>query len=559
MAILPSEYPLLGLFSDGSGDEGRALFYGDSHLLTVARAGAGKNRCVILPNLIAYPGSVLVLDPKGENATITARWRKKFGSVKVFDPFKVIKDVDLPYAGRASFDPIAFIKKSASPISAAQMIGDALIIPSEKDPHWSQAAKLIIAAVLLFVATSPALDAPDVVNFCGPRRRTMRMVWNIIADQRYDGLQIDMVASPDPFISNQGSVLSGLRYANTPEGVKLVPVLNGKENAAKLSTLMTQCLGLFSEPGIMDALEGESVDFGTMQRETVSVYIVLPGSLASVHSRFMRLIIRAALSDIEDAGLYYPNSDGSRRPSTLFLLDEFATLGRFPVVTEAMGRMRGYGLKFWTFVQTASQLREHYGDTWEQIAANAGVVQYFGGTMDGYTADWFSKKTGEKTEVATGRGSSTAPASGVSTNESTFQRPVMYPSQVATFPQGKQVLKFLEIDGPIEAVMMYRDNPDHFPAFARWNAKPERKVPVYKPAPPKPSEPHSKPVSSASASVGTGTPKPAVSASAGSRMVIYCPADGQSLRVPVDRGKIRVSCPCGHKWEWSPPDMLAAE
>jgi hypothetical protein len=36
------------------------------------------------------------------------------------------------------------------------------------------------------------------------------------------------------------------------------------------------------------------------------------------------------------------------------------------------------------------------------------------------------------------------------------------------------------------------------------------------------------------------------------RRVIYCPADGQAVRVPADRGKIRVACPCGHKWEWSP-------
>lgn len=476
--------PLLGLLPDGR----EIGFPGDSHLLTTARAGAGKNRCVILPNLIRHPGSVLVLDPKGENATITAKWRaEKLGQpVYVFDPFHVVADEDLPASGRASFDPVAFVAQSMSPFSAAQQVADALIIPGDKDTHWADAARLVIAATLLFVATSPVIARDDLwVDVLGQRlTRTMRTVWSIIADDRYTNLQMFMVESTDPFISKQGSVLSGLRIVQeTVEGEDGKPftraafgkVLNGKENESKLSTLMTQCLGTFSEPGIMNTLEGKSVDFGSLSRVPSSVYIVLPGSLASVHARFMRLLIRCALAEIENAGLDYPMPDGSRRPSTLFILDEFATLGCFPAIPEAMGRMRGYGLKFWTFVQTLSQLKKHYGETWTEIPGNAGVVQYFGGTNDPFTAEYISKRTGEKTAGKTGRSSSTAPASGVSTSESVYGRPVLFPGEVASLPDGVQLLLFLGLNGPVKAGLMYRDKPDHFGDFMMWDRNRRRR------------------------------------------------------------------------------------
>src|SRR5207253_2157203 len=41
---------------------------GDRHLLTIAPTRAGKGTTTIIPNLLTYGGSALVVDPKGENA-----------------------------------------------------------------------------------------------------------------------------------------------------------------------------------------------------------------------------------------------------------------------------------------------------------------------------------------------------------------------------------------------------------------------------------------------------------------------------------------------------------
>ena len=49
----------------------------DRHLLTIAGSRAGKGVSMIIPNLIFYKGSAVIIDPKGENAARTAGRRGK--------------------------------------------------------------------------------------------------------------------------------------------------------------------------------------------------------------------------------------------------------------------------------------------------------------------------------------------------------------------------------------------------------------------------------------------------------------------------------------------------
>ena len=46
----------------------------------------------------------------------------------------------------------------------------------------------------------------------------------------------------------------------------------------------------------------------------------------------------------------------------LFLLDEFAALGRLEAVERAMGLMAGYGLQLWPILQDMGQLKDLYGE-----------------------------------------------------------------------------------------------------------------------------------------------------------------------------------------------------
>ena len=61
---------------------------GDGHILTIAPTGSGKGVSCIIPTLLTYTVPVIVIDPKGENAAVTAERRRQMGQqVHVIDPF----------------------------------------------------------------------------------------------------------------------------------------------------------------------------------------------------------------------------------------------------------------------------------------------------------------------------------------------------------------------------------------------------------------------------------------------------------------------------------------
>lgn len=60
------------------------------HVLACAPTGAGKGVGCVIPNLLAYPGSVVCLDVKGENIAVTAQARRDMGQdVWCLDPFGI--------------------------------------------------------------------------------------------------------------------------------------------------------------------------------------------------------------------------------------------------------------------------------------------------------------------------------------------------------------------------------------------------------------------------------------------------------------------------------------
>jgi len=87
---------------------------------------------------------------------------------------------------------------------------------------------------------------------------------------------------------------------------------------------------------------------------------------------------------------------GQPKERVLFLLDEFAHLGRMPPVQRHIGLAGGFGVTFWLIVQDVSQLRSTYGETWPTFLANVDVLQVFG-INDWDTAEYVSKMTGEAT------------------------------------------------------------------------------------------------------------------------------------------------------------------
>ena len=135
---------------------GRPLVFGGSeHVLLYAPTRSGKGVGVVIPNLLTWPDSVVVLDVKRENWDATAGFRAAHGqTVLLFDP--------LDTEGRtARFNPLGHIARGdrATVIDELQKLAVLLFPPPHTtDPFWAEAARTGFIGVGALVADSSDLS-----------------------------------------------------------------------------------------------------------------------------------------------------------------------------------------------------------------------------------------------------------------------------------------------------------------------------------------------------------------------------------------------------------------
>src|SRR6185437_1810443 len=120
------------------------------HTMVVAPTGVGKGVSCIIPFLLTCEESCVVIDFKGELASITAAVRRRLGQkIVILDPYKVVKQK----RQADTFNPLDFIAPNDQALDDCRDLAEALVIRTgeEKDPHWNDSAEAVIAAVIAVV------------------------------------------------------------------------------------------------------------------------------------------------------------------------------------------------------------------------------------------------------------------------------------------------------------------------------------------------------------------------------------------------------------------------
>lgn len=462
--------PILGI------KDGKIVRYnGDGHLLTVAKNGSGKDVSSVLVNAIKHTGSLVVIDPKGGVTRKTARYRAEVlgQDVYVFDPFHVVPDEFIPprrpvekvdedgvVTGeqptlRARYNPLSMVAKSDMPVALAKMQGAAIVIPDPGKPHWGQGGRSALAAYASYAALDPEYPLP----------RHYGSVWDDLNLPTSKTVRDDGEILPS-FFDIHLREMSRSQVAGGYPAREANRFIGGASDEMKSirQTIFTNAGAIFDDPQIIEAMSYSDLEFGTIQHKPTTIYLVLPGFLSDSHARWFRLMLACILGAVEREPVW---EHDDQRPRTLWLLNEFASLGRNDVLLEALPRMREYGCQYWVFVQDLNQLRYHYKDAWETFVSNCGVIQNFGGSADVFTAEYLSKMAGQTTAVVKNFTENTNVTAGVGTSYTRTLRPLVYPHEIATLnatPEDalKQMLIFTGV-GPTFAdrVLYYRDLPDY--------------------------------------------------------------------------------------------------
>ena len=133
------------------------------NLLSIAPTRSGKGASLILPNLLNLPDhSVFVIDPKGENALVSAAYRRDQGHrVLIFNPFGLHQE---EFAARGfeqfqCFNPLALLEVDDPALTDdIALIAEALIYEAQADreQHWTQSARGLIEFLIQYLVFDPA-------------------------------------------------------------------------------------------------------------------------------------------------------------------------------------------------------------------------------------------------------------------------------------------------------------------------------------------------------------------------------------------------------------------
>lgn len=344
---------------------------GERHLILFGPNGSGKGTRLLVPNLLSITGrSIVVIDPKGELASITAAYRRTVSNVVILNPFKVL---DLPCDG---FNPLAALDPDAPAFfEDVSGIAEALIKIEEHDPHWSESARGLLMAVVMWEVKEARREKR------APLLENVRRIFTE-PDEKVDGRFVGGFRRTVLQMMDEG----GFEIASLIGRF----MRDNEEIASILSTADRQTWWILSKQ-MRENLRKNDLDFADLKKRPTTVYVVLPAERIRTHSVWLRLVIVSALR-----ALYKP---GGLR--TLFMLDEFAQLQHLAPVEDAFGLVRGYGVQLWPILQDLNQLKDIYKERWESFIANAGIVQGFA-PNDLTTADWMSRRAFDTTAIVAG-------------------------------------------------------------------------------------------------------------------------------------------------------------
>jgi len=428
-----------GLLIGRNPHTGRLLHYdGPAHLITLAPTRAGKGVGTVIPNLLAAERSVLVIDPKGENARIAGEARRRFGTVHVLDPFEVSGHPS------AAYNPLDRLTPDSLDLGEdAASLTEALVLdpPGQvTEAHWNEEAKAILGGLIMFCVCHEDRE-----------RRSLATVreYLTLPPDRLKAL-LELMQDSDA----AGGLIA--RAANRFLGKA------DREAASVLSNAQRHTHFLDS-PRIARCLARSDFAFSDLRHRITSVFLVLPPNRMDAYSRWLRLLVSQALQDIARDAEALTATIGAQNASqrlsspTLFLLDEFAALGRLEAVERAMGLMAGYGLQLWPILQDMSQLKDLYGERAGTFIANAGVQQVFG-VNDFETAKWLSQMIGQ--ETAGFQTDSFKPGDGPSFSNNLTGRDLLTPDEIMQLPPDRQLLRVQGQATAIAQKLRYYADPE---------------------------------------------------------------------------------------------------
>jgi type IV secretion system protein VirD4 len=412
---------------------------GQLSVMLSAPTRSGKGVGVVIPNLLNWPDSVVVLDIKGENYDITAGYRAAHGqAVYAFSPFD-------EGARSHRWNPLTAVR--SSPL---HRVGDLLTIgqvffPNDgggtsSEAFFNDQARNLFLGLGLVLLETPSLPRSigEMLRQSSGKGRSLKdHLSGLITQRREEGnpLSDECTDALQRLLSNSENTLSSV-----------VATFNAP-------------LTIFADAVVDAATSADDFRLEDVRRRRMSVYVRIPPNRLANARPLLNLLFSQLVSLNTQA---LPEQDATLNVQCLLVNDEFTAMGRVGVITNAAAFLAGYNLRLLTVVQAMSQIDAVYGDKEARTFATNHGLQILYAPREQRDADEYSAMLGHFTERATSRGRSRSFSghghSTISRNESEQRRALLLPQEFKELGSERLVVIF-ENCKPIlgEKIRYYRD------------------------------------------------------------------------------------------------------
>nr|WP_165494580.1 type IV secretory system conjugative DNA transfer family protein [Pseudoxanthomonas winnipegensis] len=408
---------------------------GQQFVILAAPTRSGKGVGIVIPNLLDYAESVVVLDIKQENFELTSGWRRSQGhEVYLFNPFAEDRRTH-------RWNPLTYVSR---------------------DPAFRVSDLMSIAAMLY-------PDGADEQKFWVSQARNAFMAFALFLFENHD----DEVATGFPFSSGPPT-LGRIYRLSSGDGTDLKTYLRGlasrkflSDNArSAFSNLLSQAdetfasiMGTLKEPlnawinPVLDAAtSGDDFLLTDLRKKKMSIYVgIQPNKLAE-----SRLIVNLFFSQIINLNTReLPQNNPELKYQCLLLMDEFTAIGKVDIIASAVSYMAGYNIRLLPIIQSMAQLDATYGKDVSRTIITNHALQIIYAPREQQDANDYSEMLGYTTfkrrNITRGRE--------VTRSVSEERRALMLPQELKAMGFDQEVFLYEGIAHPVkcEKIKYYKE------------------------------------------------------------------------------------------------------
>lgn len=389
-------------------------FFGNEFVFVAAPTRSGKGVGIVIPNLLHYRDSVVVLDVKNENWDLTAGFRSQFQECFLFAP----KAAD----GRSHrYNPLDYIDRDPTKrMGDIQNIANIMYPSDGDDAFWqAQSQRLFTGLILYMLETEERpCSMAELVKLSTPNKPLDEWIIETIAQRKADGkpLSVECVEALMAFAGNSSE--------NTRAGI--------------LSSL-TAPLNIFTDPMVAAATSASDFKLDEVRKKRMSIYVgIQPNELP----RFDKLLNLFFSQLINLNTRVLPEQDPSLKYQCLVLLDEFTALGHVEIINKAVAYIAGYNMRLMLIFQDRSQAEKYYTREGARTLLSNMSCQVIFAPRTVEDAEDYSKLLGTETAKGKSISRNRGKGGGGSVSTSDQSRALMLPQELMELPQAQQIIKF---------------------------------------------------------------------------------------------------------------------